>query len=90
MKTLTNLLINKFYSTVISKIKKDDLLHSYICTILTLMISELSNIMISIIVVSLVALSKEIIIDKMIRDNKISVRDLIADSIGIIIGLLLL
>ena len=83
-------LINKFYATIVSKLKKDDLLHSYICTILTLLISAVSNIMISIIVVSLVALSKEIIIDKIIRDNEISVRDLIADSIGIIIGLLLL
>ena len=83
-------LINKFYTTIISKLKKDDLLHSYICTILTLFISAVSNIMISIIVVSLVALSKEIIIDKIIRDTEISVRDLIADSIGIIIGILLI
>lgn len=83
-------LIEKFdliVSQIISFAGSDGILHGYICTILTVLFCSLFNFF-GLIITTLIAVIKEIL--DFIFKKDFSKKDLICDSIGIIIGLLLI
>lgn len=89
-------IINKFYKWI-DTIAKDQVLHSYLSTVITNITFAICMICgicpwlsfgISGIVTVLIGLFKEYIIDKWLRHTRVEKKDLIADIVGTILGLI--
>jgi len=74
-------------NNIINKIDVDKILHLFICLILTLELRRFIDLWIVIIIVFIIAITKEIY-DKVSKKGTCDYKDIIADCIGIIIGCL--
>ena len=74
-------------SKIVNFAGTDGILHSYVCTILTILFCSLFNFF-GLILVALVAVGKEVI--DFFTKNEFSKKDLVCDGIGTAIGLILI
>lgn len=74
-------------NNIINKVGVDKILHLFICLILTLELRRFIDLWIVIIIVFIIAITKEIY-DKVSKKGTCDYKDIIADCIGIIIGCL--
>lgn len=88
--TLKNF-INNLYTNYIERIKLDSVLHAYVSTILYVLCFNISNnLLLSCCITLFIGIVvKELLIDSYIRSGKFDCKDIISNTIGIVIGILI-
>lgn len=91
MKQTLKKFINNLYTNYIEHIKLDSVLHAYISTILYVLCFNISNnLLLSCCITLFIGIVvKELLIDSYIRDGKFDCKDIISNTIGIVIGILI-
>ena len=91
MKQTLKKFINNLYTNYIDNIKLDSVLHAYISTILYVLCFNISNNLLFSCCITLFigVVLKELLIDSYIRDGKFDYKDIISNTIGIVIGILI-
>lgn len=73
---------------ILMSVGTDKYIHVIACALIVGILGHILNIILAVLITSLVAISKELIYDKLLKKGTADIKDIFADIIGILIGIL--
>ena len=72
----------------LTSVGTDKYIHVIACALFVGILGHILNIILAVLITLLIAISKELIYDKMLKKGTADIKDIFADIIGILIGIL--
>ena len=73
---------------ILTSVGTDKYIHVIACALIVGILGHILNIILAVLITFLVAISKELIYDKLLKKGTADIKDIFADIIGILIGIL--